>query len=1144
MFRQPLSHLLPLLALLLLGLLGSPARLLAAPSNDNFAAAQVVSGLPGTTTGSNIGATHEVNEAYVGDGTTVWYQWTAAASGGVTFYTTSANFYNTLAIYSGGFTAGNRIAYNNTTTVASGVTFNAVAGTTYDIAVDGNDGQTGSFTLGWVAGPPNDNFANAQTITGLPGSTTGTTVNASHEANEATVGDGATVWYQWTAAASGGVTFYTTNANFYNTLAIYSGGFTAGNRIAYNNTTTVASGVTFHAVAGTTYDIAVDGNDGQRGTFTLNWIAGPANDDLVNAQTISGLPGMTTGTTVNASHEANEATVGDGATVWYQWTAAASGGVTFYTTNANFYNTLAIYSGGFTAGNRIAYNNTTTVASGVTFHAVAGTTYDIAVDGNDGQRGTFTLNWIAGPANDDFANAQVVSGLPGTTTGTTVNASHEANEATVGDGATVWYQWTASASGGVTFYTTNASAYNTLAIYSGGFTAGNRIAYNNTTTVASGVTFHAVAGTTYDIAVDGNDGQRGTFTLSWIAGPANDDLVNAQTITGLPGTTTGTTVNASHEANEATVGDGATVWYQWTASASGGVTFYTTNANFYNTLAIYSGGFTAGNRIAYNNTTTVASGVTFHAVAGTTYDIAVDGNDGQRGTFTLSWIAGPANDDILNAQVVTSPSTYVSGTTVNASHEVNENYVGDGATVWYQWTASASGGATFTTINANFYNTLAVYSGGFTSSNRIAFNNTTSVTSTITFNAVAGTTYDIAVDGNNGQRGTFTLYGGTAPANDEFVNAQVLPGATGEVTGINLPATTEPGEPNPDGVTGGASVWYQWTAPGSGSVTFDATKSNFNALLAVYTGPDVAHLTAVGSNVYGGVVNLRKTTLTATAGATYYITVAGVSGQTGQIVLDWAGPAAPVNTTTALTSSVNPSASGQSVTFTATVTAASGSNTPTGTVQFTIDGTAVGSPVTLTNGVATDSTSALSVGTHTVSAAYSGDTGFIVSTSATLTQTVTKANTTTTLTSSLNPSVFGQSVTFTATVAGNGPTGTVTFTDTTSSTTLGTGTLAGGITTFTTASLSIGSHQIVAVYAGDASNKAGSSAARTQTVNAIPTTTTLASSLNPSVSGQSVTFTATVTQTTGTVKPTGTVQFTIDGVAVGSPVTLTNGNRH
>src|SRR5439155_9104475 len=97
-----------------------------------------------------------------------------------------------------------------------------------------------------------------------------------------------------------------------------------------------------------------------------------------------------------------------------------------------------------------------------------------------------------------------------------------------------------------------------------------------------------------------------------------------------------------------------------------------------------------------------------------------------------------------------------------------------------------------------------------------------------------------------------------------------------------------------------------------------------------------------------------------------------------------------VNVNVSLTSSANPSAFGQVVSFTTTVTPIPpATGTPTGTVSITIDGTPLGSFV-LANGLATFNLSALSVGTHSLAAIYSGDGTFTASSSATLTQTVTR----------------------------------------------------------------------------------------------------------------------------------------------------------
>lgn len=212
-----------------------------------------------------------------------------------------------------------------------------------------------------------------------------------------------------------------------------------------------------------------------------------------------------------------------------------------------------------------------------------------------------------------------------------------------------------------------------------------------------------------------------------------------------------------------------------------------------------------------------------------------------------------------------------------------------------------------------------------------------------------------------------------------------------------------------------------------------------------------------------------------------------------------------VNSTMAISSSVNPSLSGQSITFTLIVSPADA----TGTVLF-FDGNAALGSGAINGGTATFSTSALAAGIHSILATYSGDSNYGGS-SATRMQTV-KAATTTTLASSANPSISGQALVFTATVSPSGATGTVTFFDGTS--TLGVGTLSGGkaacgtINTCSTSALGAGSHSITAKYSGD-NNYGNSSGALTQAV-VLNTTVTLTSSVNPSTVGQSVMFTASV----------------------------------
>src|SRR6266852_2361936 len=242
---------------------------------------------------------------------------------------------------------------------------------------------------------------------------------------------------------------------------------------------------------------------------------------------------------------------------------------------------------------------------------------------------------------------------------------------------------------------------------------------------------------------------------------------------------------------------------------------------------------------------------------------------------------------------------------------------------------------------------------------------------------------------------------------------------------------------------------------------------------------------------------------------------------------------------TTLISSLNPSALGQAVTFTATVKPASGSGTPTGTVTFN-DGATVLGPGTLSGGTATLTTSGLGAGVHSITAVYGGDASFASSTSPVLMKTVNKAASSTSVVSSNSASNRGAAVTFTATVtssAAGTPTGTVTFQD--AATTLGTGTLSGGTATFTTSGLGTGAHSITAIYGGDANFTGSTSPILTQTIGKAASSTAVASSNNPSIIGTAVTLTASVTSpVTGTL--TGTVTFQ-DGTSALGTGTLSGG---
>jgi streptogramin lyase len=250
--------------------------------------------------------------------------------------------------------------------------------------------------------------------------------------------------------------------------------------------------------------------------------------------------------------------------------------------------------------------------------------------------------------------------------------------------------------------------------------------------------------------------------------------------------------------------------------------------------------------------------------------------------------------------------------------------------------------------------------------------------------------------------------------------------------------------------------------------------------------------------------------------------------------------------TVGLASSATPSVIGQAVTFTATVTGTPpGGSTPTGTVTFQDGPDTLGTAALSANGTAVFTTTMLASGTHAILAVYSGDMNFTAGTSAVLLQTVL-APTTTSVTSSATPSVFGQAVTFTATVTaaapGRGmPSGTVQFQVDGNNFGSPVALNAGQATSMPTSTLSVGVHTVQVVYSGD-SNFVPSTGKFTQTVNPAAASVVIVSGLPASMAaGTSASFTVTVQDANGNTATgyTGTVRFTSSDGQVGLPADYT-----
>jgi hypothetical protein len=533
------------------------------------------------------------------------------------------------------------------------------------------------------------------------------------------------------------------------------------------------------------------------------------------------------------------------------------------------------------------------------------------------------------PDNDNFATRIPLFGTNVTTSGSNAGATMEPGEPdpSFEGGKSVWWTWTAPADSSLTVSTAGSTFDTMVSVFTGNVLSNlTLVAFNDTETNTSLVTFNVSAGTAYQIAVDGLLNATGSITLNLTIGPTqppppNDNFANRITLTGTHlSNVTGSNVGATKEEGEPFHADevgGKSIWWTWTAPSSGGLTLTTLGSSFDTILAVYTGTavsnltFVAGNDEDALNKFGYTSRVTCNVTAGMVYQIAIDGYDDDSGDIRMQLDLGslfpvPANDNFSNRIAITGSSTNVTGSNVGASFEaVGADFLDGepehlvtfgGKSVWWSWTAPSSGYVTLTTSNSTFDTIVCVYTGTnltnlvFVAGNDEDFFNPTGFVSRVTFNATNGRTYQIVVDGYDGDSGTINmqLRKGSlvaAPANDNFANRILLSGNSVTTSGSTLGATFEVGEPLPNNSYGGKSAWWQWVSPGPGIVSMNTIGSDFDTILAVYTGASVSNLTQVASDDESGGNYTSLLTFYTKSGVTNYIAVDGYDGDSGTVSL-------------------------------------------------------------------------------------------------------------------------------------------------------------------------------------------------------------------------------------------------------------------
>ena len=251
----------------------------------------------------------------------------------------------------------------------------------------------------------------------------------------------------------------------------------------------------------------------------------PANDGFSNRMILTGTNLIVTGSNVGTSQESGEPNpTGDaaGQSVWWSWTAPANGILQIDATTSSFWPLIEI----FTGNNLSSLNAITNNGGSIAFQVTAGTTYQIALDGYQDDypsSGTieFSLNFIAAPANDDFANRTVLTGSGISTNGNNSGASYESGDPyPVYYGKSVWYSWTAPTS---EFYTLSVSSsfnYPVIAVFTGTqLSTLLLVNYDFYYYYYAGLSISATEGQTYQIAIDDENESGGTYTLTIAPSP-------------------------------------------------------------------------------------------------------------------------------------------------------------------------------------------------------------------------------------------------------------------------------------------------------------------------------------------------------------------------------------------------------------------------------------------------------------------------------------------------------------------------------------------------------------------------------------------------------------------------------------------------
>ncbi|CAB4810665.1 unannotated protein [freshwater metagenome] len=511
-----------------------------------------------------------------------------------------------------------------------------------------------------------------------------------------------------------------------------------------------------------------------------------------------------------------------------------------------------------------------------------------------------------GQTNDFFAEALSLAPPSGTEVDSNLSATLESSEPaldvlTTGGGASVWYRYTAVQTGNLTVNTSGSQFDTVLTAYTGSTISNlTRLTFNDDIDYSAGVTassisFNATAGITYHLRVTSFGSARGDITLNWTqvnsctATPAGDFFCAAISRTGDNQSTTHSNTGTSTETNEPQPINSsmqASVWFAYTPAANGTLALSVTNSSINSVLSVHIGGILSNLTAPSGWTDTTGSNSysasAFNVVKDTTYFIRVASTDQSRGSFTLThtFSATPIITVPAAPREVIATAATTDGV-VNVSWTEPTSSVGSNNPPITSYEATANPGGQFCIATAP---TMSCSISGLTNWNAytvsVAARNSVGLGPSASAPAIV-------------RPGTY---------DDFFATPRTINGLSGTSTSNNDFASVEVNEPNHAGYLASDSVWFNYTAPASGQVSISTAGSNFDTLLAVYTGNLINSLNSIASN--DDIKNGQSSAVSfaAIGGQTYRIAIDGFANFTGNVTLNWdlrlpSPPLAPTNVT-------------------------------------------------------------------------------------------------------------------------------------------------------------------------------------------------------------------------------------------------------